>query len=155
MINSKPIRAAFELKKLRAFLFHLLYPTLNLSKRFVCSKQALLERKLWDTPYLEGLFQDCMHKKLDIYGHFGPDSRLIRAISRSTDRAMLLQKLETKRKGVPAEVWTMIRLSGTKMEFIPKMIDYFHFSEGHFLALQYEPLYNYTLKAAIEYGFTF
>ncbi len=49
MANSKPIRAAFELKELQTVLFHLICSTLNLSNWFMCSKQILFERKLWDT----------------------------------------------------------------------------------------------------------
>ncbi len=47
MANSKPIRAAFELKKLQAFHFHLIYSTLNLGNWFLYRKQILLGGKLW------------------------------------------------------------------------------------------------------------
>ncbi len=53
MANSKPTRAAFELKKLQTLLFHLIYSMLNLTNWFMCSKQILSERKLWDTLYSE------------------------------------------------------------------------------------------------------
>ncbi len=39
MANSKPIGAAFELKKLQTFLFHFVCSTLNLSNWFMSSKQ--------------------------------------------------------------------------------------------------------------------
>ncbi len=52
MVNSKPIRAAFELNKLQAFLFHLTSSTLNLINWFMCSKQILFGRKLWPTLYI-------------------------------------------------------------------------------------------------------
>ncbi len=52
MANSKPIRAAFELKKLQTFIFRLVCSTLDLGNWFMSSKQILLERKHWDTLYI-------------------------------------------------------------------------------------------------------
>ncbi len=61
MADSKPTRAAFELKKLQTFPFHLMYSTLNLSNWFMYSKQILLERKLWDTLYIVDYFEAAGH----------------------------------------------------------------------------------------------
>ncbi len=69
---------------------------------------------------------------------------------KQTRRTVQVETISGKSKGVPAEIWNLIKLSGDSQQLlVPHMVEYLPSIEGKFVTLQCEPLLNCMLENVV------